>query len=226
MNVAHFNSALPQTPVMWEPRLDEVSALAGRTFTLEGMFGSVGKRTLILLHPKLHADERALRRTLAHEMVHAALFAAGSSSSDHGPAFQAILERLAAEGAFAGIAASSEEAEHLRQWLDAEAARLADERRALEETSKELEQERLALDAALRQLDASGAGPTHGYPEPIEITTRRATYNDRAVRANERADRYRAATDVFNREVEKYNLMAAYPDGLDEKESRRKITAG
>ena len=226
LNVAHFDSRLPQTPVMWEPRLDEVGALANRMYTLQGVFGLVGTRTVILLHPKLAADERALRRTLAHEMVHASLFAGGDASTDHGSAFQSVLERLAAEGAFAGLAASREEIDGLRAWLDAEAARLTDERGALGRASEALERERLAVEAATERLGASGAGPAHGYAEPVELTTQRATYNDRAMRANDRADRYRASVDAFNREVERYNLMVAYPDGLDDRGIKKKITAG
>ena len=41
-------------------------------------------------------------------------------------------------------------------------------------------------------------------------------YNDRAIRANERADRYRAARAELTRQVERYNLMLAYPDGISD----------
>jgi Asp-tRNA(Asn)/Glu-tRNA(Gln) amidotransferase A subunit family amidase len=187
------------------------------------MFGRVGARTVILLHPKLNGDEQALRRTLSHEMVHAALYASGDSSTDHGPAFQAILKRLAGEGAFAGIVASQPDIEALRAWLDAEGERLAGEQRALEQMAQELERERRAFDEAVRRVEAAGRGPSAGYPEPIEITAQRAAYNDRAARANERADRYRAAVDAFNREIERYNLMVSYPDGLDEDQLKPKL---
>src|SRR5947207_6179565 len=45
INAKHFGGALPPTPVRWEPRLSEIGALASGAFTLEGMFGHIGKRT-------------------------------------------------------------------------------------------------------------------------------------------------------------------------------------
>ena len=228
LNARHFSGGLPAMPVAWEPRLDEVGALANRAFALEGMFGRIGKRTIILLHPKLRADAAALRRTLAHEMVHAWLHAAGDSSGDHGPAFQTTLKRLADEGAFAGIVASQEERESLRAWIAAESARLDAERLALERDgasilSEQSEVERLITDLDARIAAANAAG--RGWPPQHEIdaaNARRAAYNDRAARANDRADRHRASVDALNREIERYNLMVAYPDGLDERVALRR----
>jgi hypothetical protein len=202
INVRHFGGALPAMPVVWERRLEEVGALAGRTFTLEGMFGRVGERTVILIHPKLRSDGPGLERALCHEMVHAYLYVTGDTSTDHGPAFQAVLSRLADAGAFAGLAASPEEREGLRAWLDAESARLDEERQAMERIGQELEAERAEV-----ERDA--------------VAARRDAYNARAGLANARADRYRAAVEAFNRQVERYNLMTAYPDGQPELHLRK-----
>ena len=205
INIRHFGGTLPPMPVIWEPRLEEVGTLAGHSFTLEGMFGRLDDRRIILLHPKLQADVRALERALCHEMVHAYLFAAGDSSTDHGARFQSVLERLADEGAFVGIVASDEEREQLRAWLDAEAARLERERADLERLGREIEQERTEVERALagvneRDVDAAEA--------------RRDTYNQRAADANSRADRYREAGAEFEKQTKRYNLMVVYPDGL------------
>ena len=196
MNRAHFSGALPPMPIRWEPRLEEVGVLAGRTFSLRGMFGRVGDRQIILIHPVLRDDPRGLERALAHEMVHAYLTVTGDEGPEHGPAFQMVLARLANEGAFTAIAATPEEREGLRIWLDAESARLEAERQAMERDAVELDRERAEAERV------------------IDDTARREAYNDRAIRANERADRYRAARAELTRQVERYNLMLAYPDGI------------
>jgi len=69
-------------------------------------------------------DPKALDRALCHEMVHAYLYATGEEHTVHGPAFQAVLQRLALEHAFEGIAADPATRTALRAWLDAESARL------------------------------------------------------------------------------------------------------
>jgi hypothetical protein len=204
INLRHFGGKLPAMPVVWEPRLEEVGTLAARSFTLEGMFGRLGHRTIILLHPRLQADARALERALCHEMVHAFLFAAGDSSTDHGPRFQQVLKRLADEGAFVGVVGSSEEREQLRAWLDAEAARLEREHAELQRLGTEIEQERAQLEHALAGGNGGGT----------DIDEQRDAYNQRATDANVRATRYREAAVEFEKQKERYNLMVVYPDGL------------
>src|SRR5262249_49275735 len=149
INAKHFGGGLPAVPVRWEPRLAEIGALAGRNFTLEGMFGRLGKQTVILLHPNLQPDIDALERALSHEMVHARLFYLGDTTTDHGPAFRAELKRLSEEGAFPGIASTDEERAELRRWLEVETTRLSSERAALAELSPDLQRERAAAEAAL-----------------------------------------------------------------------------
>ncbi len=205
INLKHFSGAMAAMPVVWEPRLEEVGALAGHTFTLQGMFGRLGDRTIILLHPTLQSDPQALRRALCHEMVHAYLFAQGDSSSDHGPAFQTVLKRLADEGGFVGIVATDQEREALRAWLDLEGARLEAQRTDLERLGQEIE-------ADLVLVESTMAGPV----DPADadaINAQRDAYNRRAFDANDRAQRYRDAVAAFQRERERYNLMVIYPDG-------------
>ena len=124
INVKHFAGALPVIPVRWEPALGEVGALAEPTYTLEGMFGRAGKRTIILLNPVVQVTPGSLERALCHEMVHAYLFTRGESSTTHGPRFKAELRRLAEAGAFEGIEATDEEKATRKAWLDAESARI------------------------------------------------------------------------------------------------------
>src|SRR5688572_11067434 len=106
-NAQYFDGALSRVVVRWEPGLADVGPLSGEGFILQGMFGHVGSDGLILLNPVVQADPRALERALCHEMAHAYLDAMRDTTTGHGPAFQAVLKRLAVEGAFEGIAADA-----------------------------------------------------------------------------------------------------------------------
>ena len=222
INTKHFFNSLPAIPVVWEPRLAEVGTLAGRTFTLLGMFGQSGDRSIILLHPDLKTDPGGLDRALCHEMIHAYLFSVGDTSTDHGPAFRNVLHRLLNEGAFVSLEASPEERANLRTWLEAEAARLAAERRALDMLAPEIEAERAAIDRAVEGLNAriSAANASgRGWPSPEEVAglnAQKDRYNERAADMNRRGLEFRNAQDEYNAKVARYNLMATYPDGLDE----------
>lgn len=213
----HFGGRLPELPVMWEPRLAEVGALAARSFTLEGMFGHVGGKAAILLHPNLANDEPALARALAHEAVHAFLHGVGEESTRHGPSFRAELGRLAAEGAFTGIVADEATRSSLRAWLDEEAARLDRDAADVREEGGAIERERADLERAIEDINSrSGPPPTR---EAVDaLNARREAYNRRVEAANERTVRGRAALAEFNRQVERYNLMLVYPDGIDEED--------
>lgn len=210
LNARHFGAALPAMPVRWEPRLSEVGPLASRSFTLEGMFGHVGRKTAILLHPELKDDRAELDRTLSHEMVHAYLHVTGDMGTTHGPAFQAVLKRLADEGAFEGAVATDEERRQLRAWLDAESARLVLDRDAMARRGGELEQERADLERAL-----AAAGSLDQASADI-LNARRVSYNSNVISANEEIGRHQHALAFLNREIERYNLMLKYPDGLDD----------
>ena len=208
INVRHFNSALPAIPVRWEPELATVGELAGGRFTLQGMYGYVGNRALILLAPELAADADAIDRVLSHEMVHAYLHAIGNSATTHGPVFQTVLRRLSVEGAFVGVVASDEERGRLRDQLDQEAARLDAEAIELETLNAELERERTEVERAL-----AGLGASTSQDVVAQVVARRDAFNDRAAQAARRAERHARDRESLAAEVTRYQLMIAYPDG-------------
>jgi hypothetical protein len=110
------------------------------------MFGTKGDRAAILLSTKVEDDAAELLRALAHEMVHAYMFRMGEDTAEHGPSFQAVLQRLAMEGAFEGLPSTPEERAALRQWIDQEKARLATEDVAIRQSMDEARFERLRAD--------------------------------------------------------------------------------
>jgi hypothetical protein len=204
-------------PVRWDSRLAAVGALADHAFTLEGMFGHIGSKTVILLNPSLQTDPAAFDRALCHEMVHASLYVAHIDSVDHGPAFQAVLRRLSNEHAFEGIIATDEERDALRKWLDAESARIDAEHQAMDQVGREIVDEREAIERAQADLDATRAnGQAPGDSDVTGLAARRDAYNQRALDTNARLEQDRADLAHFNAEVERYNLMLVYPDGIDE----------
>jgi len=221
ISTQYFKGALPSLPVMWEPGLARVGELTGESFTLEGMFGHVGKQALILLNPALQDDQAALERALCHEIVHAYLWSTGDTSTDHGPAFQAVLEGLSKAGAFEGIAASEAERTNLRAWLDTESARLDTEHREMDQVGQDLEHERVEVEKSMDDLNARiSAASAEDRPGPseaeiAEITARRDAYNQRVIEANDRTLQDSADLDHFNSEVARYNLMLVYPDGIE-----------
>jgi hypothetical protein len=210
---AHFDGRMPPTPVRWEPRLAQVGLLAVRAFTLEGMFGHVGSKTVILLNPDLQRQREALVRALCHEMVHAYLYATGDTTTDHGPAFQVVLQRLSSEGAFEGIMATEQERSALKAWIDSATASIDATRRELETLAASVETERVAIEAAIADANARGAVTE---AEARTLNARREAYNQLALDANERSAHAQAERDHYNREVTRYNLMLVYPDGIDE----------
>lgn len=211
INARHFDGALPSMPVVWEPELTTVGELSGREFSLEGMFGFVDTRALILLTPQLQTDRRALERVLCHEMVHAYLHTLGDSTGEHGPTFQTVLRRLSAEGAFEGLVATDEDRAQLRGWLDAEQARLDAEAEALDALDARLQSERLEVESA-RADPAGRSNPQHA----ALVASLRDAYNRRAAEATSRVEQLRRDRAVLNREIARYNLMLVYPDGVDD----------
>jgi phage FluMu protein Com len=221
INSKYFASSLPVIPVLWEPGLADVGKLARQAFTLEGMFGHIGKHSVILLNPDLQNDERALDRALCHEIVHAFLFSTGDTTTAHGAAFQSVLGRLSVEGAFEGILATDEQRKNLRAWLDAESSRLDTEREQMGKVAVDIDAERVVVERALADLAARSSDPLAAGGRPTEaevnaVMARRDAYNSNAMDANARAERDRADLEQFNKEVARYNLMLVYPDGIDE----------
>ena len=212
ISASHFSGGLPSLHVMWEPGLTRVGPLAGQSFTLEGMFGHHGKKSVILLNPDLRDDAAALARALCHEAVHAYLYSTGDTGPEHGPAFQAVLKRLSNEGAFEGIVSTDQERMSLRAWLDEESKRLDEEAKDMERLGKEIEQQRAEVDQAAADLNARGRSEA----KLALINSLRDAYNRRVTDANARAEQDRADLEHFNQEVERYNLMLVYPDGFDQ----------
>jgi hypothetical protein len=238
INQRHFGHDLPSITIRWEPRLAEVGALVAESFTLQGIYGHVGRRSVILLNPGLQGDEPAIARTLSHEIVHVHLQSTGDQDVNHGPRFQNVLRRIAGEGAFAGPVSTNAERTRLRDWLDAESVRLDEERAALDRLGAELESDRLDVERAMEEINkrqmaaakaqrgrgqARGRGRGRGQSGPsapsaaeIEaVTIQRDAYNERVRLANEQMQRHRDGFAYFNREVARHNLMLVYPDGLD-----------
>lgn len=148
---------------------------------------------LILLHPVLAADPQQLRAVLCHEMVHVAL---RDRPEDHGPEFQARLRALAERGAFVGIVATDAEKEELKT--------------TLQRTSQRLSQEITDLRALQQRIEAEAPSMP------------REAVQDRVWDFNKRVREHNEAADDFNRQVERYNLMITYPDGLDRERLTRK----
>lgn len=218
INAGHFGGALPAIPVRWEPALAEVGPLMGADITLQGMFGRVGRREMILLNPIVRDDPAALARALCHEMVHAYLFTTGEEHTAHGPAFQAVLQRLALEHAFEGIAADPATRNALRAWLDTESVRLDAESREIDAVNRTLKEEGAALNYQIETFNASTERP--GADGQV-LDTRREQFNQQLAELNQRVSRMRDDLAHFNAEVARYNLMVTYPDGLDEAQTMK-----
>lgn len=212
LNTTHFGGRLPAMPVRWEPRLDDVGRVAGQDFRLEGMFGHLNGRAAILLHPELQRDAAGLSRTLSHEMVHVQLWTMGEVGERHGPPFQRELSRLSLEGAFTGIVASPAERESLRVWLDGERGRLDTLLASERQDQVDLDSERAELEADI----AAVRDPQADRTEVEALESRREAYNRRVAEASARAERRAADAIELNRQIDRYNLMLSYPDGLDQ----------
>ncbi|HET7695250.1 MAG TPA: SprT-like domain-containing protein [Vicinamibacterales bacterium] len=141
---------------------------------------------VILLHPALAREPRQLRAVLCHEMVHVSL---RETSGAHGPEFQARLRSLAERGAFVGVVATDEEKAELKT--------------ALERTTRRLAGELHELRQLQSRLDAEAPSMT------------REALQDRIWDFNRRVRQHNEDVDAFNRDIERYNLMITYPDGLD-----------
>ena len=150
---------------------------------------------VILVHPALRQDPRQLRAVLCHEMVHVAL---RDTPETHGPAFQARLRALAERGAFEGVVATDEERTALRD---------------------SLEQATLRLSSDLTEL-----GALRSRIESEAPSLSREVLQDRVWDLNKRVREHNEAVDAFNRDVERYNLMITYPDGLDRERLRGRTT--
>ena len=156
-------------------------------------------------------------------MAHAHLFAAGDQTTTHGPPFKAVLHRLSAERAFEGIEATDEERRALREWLDAENARLDDRsQRTRHARRRHRPRARGTRARSRRPTTRAWKPPTWRGRDGLRradaqaLDLRRQSFNQRVTEANRRLEDGRQALAHFNAEVKRYNLMLVYPDGYDE----------
>jgi len=236
VNRQYFDSRLPTIPVLWEPRLEEIGPLKAEGFTEKGLWTILGDKAFILLNPRFSRDAAETRRVLCHEIVHEYLYSIGDKETNHGPKFQAVLRRLSESGAFEGILASEGEKSSLRSWIDAESVRLEEEsawikrqKYGLDQTEDTVQREGIILEQEVYELNqriSSANEQGYGWPsdEEIESSKAKSRFHDEHVLQlrggladfNTRVDDYNAAILQFNRTVNRYNLMMAYPDGLNE----------
>ena len=236
VNEQYFDNKLPAIPVLWEPRLGEIGPLKAEGFTEEGLWRTLGDKAFILLNPLFSQDAAETRRVLCHEVVHEYLYSIGDKETNHGPKFQAVLRRLSDAGAFKGIPASEEEKSSLRSRVGAESVRLEEEsawikreKYELDQTEDAIDREAIILDREVHELNhriSNANEQGDGWPsdDEIESSKARGRFHDqrvvdlqgRMVDFNTRVDGYNAAVAQFNRTVNRYNLMMAYPDGLNE----------
>ena len=148
----------------------------------------ITNRQLILLNPAIRDDPEEFRRVLSHEMVHVAVV---TEQQSHGPIFQGYLRQLLDKGAFKGVVATDAEKQERRRYLERREVELGKEAVSLEQTKAAIEQESRAPDPAVEALNA------------------------RIVNYNAQVRRHNDAVVAFNRDIEEYNQMVSYPDGLD-----------
>ncbi len=218
INEQYFQNELPVIPVIWEPRLAEVGPLIANDMTLRG----VTNGRLILLNDTIRGKRDETTATLCHEMVHVYFAVLGQKDEKHGPAFQGVLRRLSEQGAFKAVWASDAEKKALRSWIAHESDRLDAEFSVLDDLSKDIDRQQDRHDMEVTDLndridDANQKG--HGWPTGDEIDTVKAEgslLSQYVADFNDRVDRVNADVRQFNLEARRYNLMMAYPDGLDE----------
>ena len=221
INTRYFDGRLPPVRIRWEARLNDVGPLISDQFRLEGLTDS----HLILLNPTLHGDAPGLRRVLCHEMVHVEIW---DRHDEHGPLFQASLRRLLDLGAFDGIVATEEERAQLLTSMQARARTLDEEGASIASARTALDADVAAAQAEIDDLNArtAAANQRHGgWPPDSEreaIARRARELQERTTEHNARVARFQSAIADYNQLVERYNLMASYPDGLDRQRLTRR----
>lgn len=215
LNARHFGGALPEVNVIWAGDLDRLDI---GDYRLNGMTDG----RIVLLKAALRDDGAEIRRTLCHEMVHVKLIAAGNSSTAHDAPFQQDLRRLLDEGCFNAIWSTPEDRAALKGWIETERRRLDNVRERADALGASItgETDRIerlfdGLNEQTRAANAAGSG----WPSRDEM----ASAERQQAALNESIAAYNAAVAVnardqarFNDEVQRYNLMLAYPDGLAE----------
>ena len=115
----------------------------------------------------------------------------------------------------------------LRAWLDREAGRLDRESAALDRDQDGIDRERGNLDRDSRELNQRISRANEqgfGWPPGDEIEAfkaREAVHHGRVADFNANVEGHNADLRSFNLKASSYNLMTAYPDGLDEESTVR-----
>ncbi|MFI5360542.1 MAG: SprT-like domain-containing protein [Elusimicrobiota bacterium] len=215
INKDHFSNGLPDIPVHWDDNAFDSAKASAENLRLQGEHLHCGAKAVIILNPALRDDAKARARTLSHEMVHEYLFARGDATTKHGPPFQATLRRLYDEGAFEAIRATDAERADLRARLDAEKAELEGLERSMELSRRTIaasEGDFNALNDRIRTANALG----QGWPSDGETRSTQSKLRAEISDYNSLVKDYNGKIKEFNQDVGRYNLMLAYPDGLDE----------
>ena len=217
INRDYFGGGLPDVPVSWEPRLNDIAAVRGDGLLLEGL--TDGKA--IVINPTLKSNRRQLIATLCHEMVHVRLVAAGGAvGEDHGPEFQRHLRRLLDEGAFEGAFATDEEKAAMKAALATDVAWLDTESAAVRTAGDALARDRQEVDRIVDDMNAritKANAEQSGWPSDAEqqaAKDRLADINSRSEAHNSRVSEFNRRIEAYNESVERYNLAISYPDGL------------
>jgi hypothetical protein len=124
INERHFGNQLPTIPINWESKLDNYSPDLTKEYRLEGLWKLAGNRTQIYINPSLKHNKKKLTLTLCHEMAHEYLHTIGDTKTNHGPAFQAVMQRLLSEDAFEGVMISESMQNKLRAEITKEKTKL------------------------------------------------------------------------------------------------------
>lgn len=202
INTQFFAGRLPAVRIRWEPRLAEVGPLIAEGFRLEGATNG----EVILLNPSLETDDEGFRRTLVHEMVHVET---KDRDKEHGPVFQSRLRQLSEQGAFVGKVATEEEKQDLQ--------------RSIKATAGELERTESALTQTRAQIDTDAAR-VRAQPDGPEARAAIADLQHRIDLYNADIQRFNMDVARLNQQIEEYNLMVAYPDGLDRERLAQRTT--
>src|SRR5207253_2066966 len=130
--------------------------------------------------------------------------------------------RLSDEGAFEAIAATGEDKAALKARLDRESLLIETERRQLDATNDEIQREDSLVKRAFETLNekiAKANREQSGWHSKQDQSTdgrRHDRLRQKVDDYNGRVRQFNLDVTEFNRQTGVYNLMSAYPDGLDE----------
>jgi hypothetical protein len=225
INAQFFDGRLPAVAVRWEARLAEIGPMIAVGFRLEGATDG----HLILLNPALQDDQQALRRTLCHEIVHVAT---RDQVEPHGPLFQSRLRKLSEQGAFTGTVATEEEKQELSRTVGTATSELEKTAASLRRVRSELDADTAQVQADVDDFNARSAAANQrgaDWPAASEresVDVRRRRLEERVADYDFRLRRHNDGVADANRLIEQYNLMVAYPDGLDRERLAHQAAVG